>query len=225
MNKTILYTGAFRFPIGDAAAPRVLNNAKILRELGYDVVFIGFGGEARDEDKQSDGQYYYQGFRYIISNDIDIQQTNILKRVIRFVFSGRKALSIINNNLHNVHAIVAYQPSSYFTKQLMALCKTHSFKLISDLTEWYAPNEFPGGAFAPPAWLNEWNMRVTQKLVKNKIVISSFLNKYYHTSSNVVLPPLTDSKEDKWSEFNEVMQPYDGVRVIYAGTPAKKDAL
>lgn len=224
-NKTIIYTGAFRFPIGDAAAPRVLNNAKILRELGYDVVFIGFGGEARDEDKQSDGQYYYQGFRYIISNDIDIQQTNILKRVIRFVFSGRKALSIINNNLHNVHAIVAYQPSSYFTKQLLALCKTHSFKLISDLTEWYAPNEFPGGAFAPPAWLNEWNMRVTQKLVKNKIVISSFLNKYYHTSSNVVLPPLTDSKEDKWSEFNEVMQPYDGVRVIYAGTPAKKDAL
>lgn len=225
MNKTILYTGAFRFPIGDAAAARVLNNAKILRELGYDVVFISFGGEIREEDKQSNGQYYYQGFRYIISNDIDLPQTNIIKRIIRFMFSGRKALNIINSNLQNVDAIIAYQPSSYFTKQLLKLCKTHSFQLITDLTEWYAPKEFPGGAFAPPAWLNEWNMRVTQKRVKKKILISSFLDKYYHTSNNVVLPPLTDSMEDKWNVYKKVMLPYDGVRIIYAGTPGKKDEL
>ena len=61
MNKAILYTGAFRFPIGDAAAPRVLNNAKILRELGYDVVFIGFGGEARDEDSKVTGNITIKG--------------------------------------------------------------------------------------------------------------------------------------------------------------------
>ena len=225
MSKTILYTGAFRFPLFDAAAPRVLNNAKILRDLGYDVVFISFGGDARDEDKQSDGQYYYQGFRYILSNDIDLPQTNIIKRIIRFLFSGYRALRIINKNLNNVHAIIAYQPSSYFTKKLLALCKKRSIKLITDLTEWYAPNEFPGGAFAPPAWLNEWNMCVTQKRVKSKILISSYLNQYYHLSNNVVIPPLTDSKEDKWNVYNEVMPPYDGIRIVYAGTPAKKDAL
>jgi glycosyltransferase involved in cell wall biosynthesis len=225
MNKTILYTGAFRFPIGDAAAARVLNNAKILRELGYDVVFISFGGEAREEDKQSDGQYYYHGFRYILSNDIDLPRTNIIKRIIRFVFSGRNALKIINNDLHNVHAIIAYQPSSYFTKKLLAICKNDSIQLITDLTEWYSPNEFPGGAFAPPAWLNEWNMRVTQKRVKSKIIISSFLNHFYHDSNNAVLPPLTDSKEDKWNVYKEVMTKFDGVRIIYAGTPGKKDAL
>jgi glycosyltransferase involved in cell wall biosynthesis len=225
MNKKILYTGAFRFPMGDAAAPRVLNNAKILRDLGYDVVFISFGGEARDEDKQSDGQYYYQGFRYILSYDIDLPQTNIIKRIIRFVFSGRNALKIINNDLHNVHAIIAYQPSSYFTKKLLAICKNDSIHLISDLTEWYSPNEFPGGAFAPPAWLNDWNMRVTQKRIKNKILISSFLNQYYNTSNNIILPPLTDSKEDKWNICKEVMPKFDGVRIIYAGSPGKKDAL
>lgn len=225
MNKKIIYTGAFRFPIGDAAAARVLNNAKILRELGYDVVFISFGGEAREEDKQSDGQYYYQGFPYILSNDIDIPESNVIKRIIRFLFSGRKALSIINNNLKNVHTIIAYQPSSYFTKKLITLCKNDSIQLITDLTEWYSPNEFPGGAFAPPAWLNEWNMRVTQKRVKSKILISSFLNHFYHDSNNAVLPPLTDSKEDKWNIYKEVMTKFDGVRIIYAGTPGKKDAL
>ena len=134
-------------------------------------------------------------------------------------------MSIINNNLKNVHAIIAYQPSSYFTKKLLALCKNHSIQLITDLTEWFAPNEFPGGAFAPPSWLNEWNMRVTQKRVKNKILISSFLNQYYNTSNNIVLPPLTDSKEDKWNIYKEVLPKFDGISIIYAGTPGKKDAL
>lgn len=225
MNKKIIYTGAFRFPIGDAAAARVLNNAKILRELGYDVVFISFGGEAREEDKQSDGQYYYQGFPYILSNDIDLPQTNIIKRIIRFVFSGRKALKIIKNDLHNVHAIIAYDPSAYLTKQLLRLCQTYSLQFISDLTEWYSPNEFSGGVFAPPAWLSEWNMRITQNRVKSKILISSFFNQYYHDSNNAVLPPLTDSKDDKWNIYKEVMPKFDGVRIIYAGTPGKKDAL
>ncbi len=33
----ILYIGAFRLPNLDAAAPRVLNNAKAMREAGYNM--------------------------------------------------------------------------------------------------------------------------------------------------------------------------------------------
>lgn len=225
MNKTIIYTGAFRFPNGDAAAPRVLNNAKIFRELGYKVIFVSFGGEPRNEDKNIDGNYYYQGFRYINTDDIDLKQTNPIKRILRFIFSGRNAIKIINSIISDSELVIGYQPSSYFTQKMLNICKKQNTHFISDLTEWYAPNEFPGGKFAPPSWLNEWNMRFTQKRVKNKIVISSFLNNYYCTSNNIILPPLVDNEEEKWNYNKEVLPIFDGIRIIYAGTPAKKDLL
>lgn len=225
IKKTILYTGAFRFPTGDAAAPRVLNNAKILRELGFEVAFISFGGIPQESDKGRDGNYYYQGFRYINTYDIDVRQPNLVKRILRFVFSGRNALGIMNNMFSDVCGVIAYQPSAFFTKQIIKLCEKNNKKLITDLTEWYSSNEFPGGVLAPPAWLNQWNMRCTQKRVKNKIVISSYLNRYYKSSHNIILPPLVDSKEQKWNNFIEVLPLFDGVRIIYAGTPGKKDLL
>ena len=43
----ILYIGAFRLPNLDAAAPRVLNNAKAMREAGHNVKFISWGGKYR----------------------------------------------------------------------------------------------------------------------------------------------------------------------------------
>ena len=36
---SIIYIGGFELPDKNAAAHRVLNNAKIIRELGYEVFF------------------------------------------------------------------------------------------------------------------------------------------------------------------------------------------
>ena len=47
----ILYLGPFRFPDGDAAASRVLNNIRIFKDLGHDVYVLSFGGKYREEDK------------------------------------------------------------------------------------------------------------------------------------------------------------------------------
>lgn len=224
-DNKIIYTGSFRFPNGDAASQRVLNNAKILRSNGYNVIFISFGGTPVDTEKNKDGYFYHQGFRYINTADIDVKQNNIIKRIKRFICSGRNALNVIRGIISDVECVIAYQPSLYFTKQIKFLCKLHKKKFITDLTEWYAPYEFPGGIFAPPAWLNEWNMCITQKMVTNKIVISSFLDKYYQSSNNLILPPLVDSKEKKWQIFKDVLPPFNGVRLIYAGTPGKKDSI
>lgn len=43
MNKgTIIYYSVARFPDKNAAAQRVIANAKILRSLGYEVILVGF---------------------------------------------------------------------------------------------------------------------------------------------------------------------------------------
>lgn len=222
--KYVIYTGPFRFPIGDAAAARVLNNGKLFRLLGYKVVFVSWGGCYREEDRDVSGNYFYDGFQYVVTKDIDVKR-GIVKRILYFLLAGKNALTYIKGIISNADIIIAYNSPLYTTNILLNLCEKNKIPLISDLTEWYSPNELPGGKFAPPAWLNEYNMSILQKKVKNKIVISSFLNEYYSASNNIILPPLIDKDEPKWKSFNSVLPEYDGIRILYAGNPSKKDLL
>jgi glycosyltransferase involved in cell wall biosynthesis len=223
--KTIIYTGFFRLPIGDAGASRVLNNAKILRDLGHNVIFVSFGGNLQESDKDKDGNYYYEGFRYIVSNDIDIKAKTIFERVYNFFYSGKYALKIINEIKDNIDIIIGYNPTMYFANKILKICTINKIAYISDITEWHDANEFPGNRFAPPAWINDLNMYITQKKVKNKIIISTYLDEFYKNSNNIILPPLIDSNDVKWRDLKPVLPSFDGIRVIYAGTPAKKDLL
>lgn len=225
-NYNIIYIGAFRFPNGDAAAQRVLNNAKIFKELGYTVEFISWGGGTREEDQFDDGFYYYQGFKYTITHEIDVKFKNPFKRFFRFLFGGKRTLKILNEKLNEINIIIIYNSAPFFTLKLLSLCKKNNIKLISDTDEWFDPNEFPGGKFALPAWINELNMCIVQKKVKNKVLISNFLANFYSKSNRITIPPLIDSNDPKWINFENKLEPFNGIRLIYAGNPGKnKDLL
>lgn len=223
--KTVIYTGVFRFPAGDAAAARVLNNAKILKMLGYKVIFISWGGISREKDKNPDGNYYYDGFQYLNTNDIDRGGNNILKKINNFIFSGSNALDFINSLKSETDVIIVYDTPLLFTGKIVELSKKSRIPLIYDVTEWSDSNEFPWGKYAPPYWVNTLNMYLNRRRVKNKIVISSLLNKFYKTSNNIVIPPLVDADEEKWTNLEEMLPTFDGVRIVYAGSPGKKDLL
>lgn len=224
--KKIIYAGSFRFPNLDAGAHRVLNNAKLFRNLGYDVEIISFGGIERDEDlKVSDGCYYYEGFKYTVSKELDNMQTNPLKKIINSIFRGKQTIKTLKNNLDNIQYIILYNPSFYFTTKILKLTKGIDIKIISDLNEWFDANEIPGGKLAPFYWLSECNMNFVQKKVPNKILISSYLNKFYNSSNNILLPPLTDTNDDKWKVSNDNYTSNEKLKLIYAGTPGKKDNL
>ena len=75
----IVYMGPFRFPAGDAAAARVLNNARCLRMSGHTVEFLSFGGSYRSEDRVGD-LYQFDEFQYRITNDIDRSNENVIRR-------------------------------------------------------------------------------------------------------------------------------------------------
>ena len=80
----ILYLGLFRFPEGDAAASRILNNARLFRDLGHTVKILSFGGEYRVQDA-SPGGYIYDGLQYEITHDID---THSLKERVQMLTSS-----------------------------------------------------------------------------------------------------------------------------------------
>lgn len=218
----ILYIGAFRLPNYDAAAARVLNVAKALRECGHQVTFISWGGRYRKEDLANEGFYYVDGFRYIITSELNTNGSFVSKLYNRFT-RGRKTKRLLNNWGEIIDAIITYNGS--LTLWLLKFCRVRNIKLINDITEWYSYAELRPSEWIPYAC----NMFCIQKRVKNKIVISSYLNRFYNNNHNVVVPATCDSSESKWHKIlivsNDFIREFDGITLVYAGNPARKDLV
>lgn len=217
----IIYIGPFRLPNLDAASQRVINNAKAFREVGCEVKFISWGGIYRDQDLCDDGKYRVCGFEYQISNDLPINES-MYDRLRTRLFRGRRSINLMKS-LPRPDLIITYNASNAFTRILIRYCKANDIKLANDVNEWYSNDEL----HFIDVLSNYVNMVHTQRLVKNKIVISSFLDSYYSDSNNVLVPPLCDQDEQKWTNFvdDERIKPFKGVTLIYAGNPAKKDCI
>lgn len=218
----ILYIGSFRLPCFDAAASRVLNVSRALRAGGHCVSFVSWGGKRRSEDLNTNGEYVYDGFPYVITDEIDFNG-GVFGKLKGWIKQGSRTKEILKERLGKYDAIIAYNCS--IIRWLIPFCKKNGVKLVTDITEWYEYNEqkpimWPGYA---------WDMCYYQKRVKNKIVISQYLNKYYSSSHNVVIPATCDASEGKWlkgeDKFEELSASFDGVTLIYAGNPARKDAV
>lgn len=224
----IVYTGQFRFPSQDAAAARVINNAKALRSLGHNVVFLSWGGKSRIEDLVN-GKYIHQGFEYYNMGELTDDINSPFKKLKIFLLQGKRTLEFIQS-LDKIDAIIAYNTPYFFTTRCATFCNKSSIPFVVDLTEWYAANEFPGGYFSPFWWINEWNMKHVMKRIENKLVISSFLNNYYSLTNNLIVPPLVDLQDEKWNgneniNYCESILQFTGRKILFAGNPAKKDLL
>jgi len=221
-----IYTGFFRFPNGDAAASRILNNARLLRDLGQEVMIVSFGGKPRAEDKQG-LDYEYDGIKYINTNDIDTH--SFKERVLRYIAPAPNAMKIISEHAEEYDGIISYNPTAPLNLRLKSLCHRFGLNYIIDLTEWPASNEFYGGKLSPIYWQSEYNFRRIQRRIENHIPISTYLRDYYRESNNILLPPLVDVNDKKWNELTVIedsrIEKFEGVRLVFAGTPAKKDLL
>ena len=218
----IVYIGSFRFPNLDAAAARVLNVARALRLAGHEVSFISWGGEERACDLCPDGKYRVDGFEYEVTHELDTRG-GFLQKAKAKLTRGSQTKKILKERLGEYEAIISYNGS--IIRWLVGFTKKYQLKLISDLTEWYDNNELKVTDWLPYAW----NMKRTQMLVKNKIVISHFFDDYYSTTNNIIVPATCDASEAKWKqgvdEAKEKVGEFDGITLIYAGTPARKDAV
>ena len=217
----ILYTGAFRFPTGDAGAARVLNIARLLRDLGHEVEFLSFG---RDRNNALVGTY--DSFEYRVTEDLN--QVVFFDRLRGAIQRGYKAYRVIRKNIRSYDCVIVYNPALFFCRRMIRLCGHFDVKLVLDMTEWFSVNDFVGKYLNVIYWLNEINMRYVTTKVDNVISITSFLDRHYAKSLNrIVLPPLVDLQENKWRESKEVsIASFTGVTLIYAENSAnKKDRI
>lgn len=217
----IYYIGPFRFPCGDAAGARVLNNAKILMELGHKVKVISFGGEYLNIHEPD---HCVDNIEYLITNDIDTHSWK--ERILRYVLPAPNARKILEKEINKADIIIGYN-TVYLNNYLIRLCRRKSKKFILDITEWPVSNEYFGGKLSPFFWMSEYNMRIIQKKIKNIISISTFLYDYYRDNNGIEIPPLVNLADEKWNARTESMAipKFSGKRIIFAGTPAKKGLL
>ncbi len=218
----ILYIGSFRLPNHDAAAARVLNIARAIRLAGHVVSFISWGGEQRESDLCSDGKYRVDGFEYIVTHELPFNE-GLVQRMINKLTRGNKTKQLLRQKLGCYDAIITYNCN--LSRWLIGFTRKHKIKLINDITEWYDYGELKVSDWLPYAW----NMYHTQKKMPNKILISSYLASFYKKTHNIVVPATCDITEEKWKRKAwsaiEKCCRFDGITLIYAGNPARKDAV
>ena len=118
---TILYIGGFEMPDKNAAAHRVMNNAKALRDVGYDVIFCGIDYSISSNLKEpvSIEGFFSWPTRY---------PTNT-KEWCEWMLDFNHTKLVIEN-CSNIKCIIAYNMHAVPLMKLMKYCKTHQIKLM-----------------------------------------------------------------------------------------------
>lgn len=210
-KKTIVYIGGFELPDKNAAAHRVVSNAKIFRELGYNVVLVDTCTEQEKDFEKKEKCFGFTRWSVSKSN----------KRL----YSIDNIVNIINE-IDNVGYIVAYNYPAVALNKLRRYSKSHSIKIFADITEWYGAlgeNVVHKMIKGLDSFLR---MNVIQPKLDGAIVISDYLYRFYSGKVNTVcIPALADLSEEKW-QMNSTRKKDNDLQIIYAGTPGRhKDKL
>lgn len=217
-KETIIYVGGFELPDKNAAAHRVLSNAKIFRCLGKNVIFVGVDKELSPDNNVLDTLDDVQGFT---SFSIPYPREN--RQWIKYLTDVNSYIKVLDK-YKDVQGIIFYNFPSIAMRKLMLYCKNKNIRCYADITEWYSTR---GGGIkykilkGGDTW---YRMRILQKQLDGLIVISRYLKEYYNKCKNVIyLPPLVDLSEDKWK--NQYKKNLNKLILVYAGTPGVKDRI
>lgn len=216
-KQTIIYLGGFELPDKNAAAHRVLSNAKILKELGYKVVFIGIN---KDGENLLDKKKYYDSFE-----TWSINYPSNSSQWLEYLYSIKKSLKIIKS-YKNVSAIVCYNYPAIPLLKLQRFCKSKNINIIADCTEWYSVQGSKLHFKIIKGLDSFLRMRIIHKKLDGIIVISEYLSSYYNKHLPVIkLPPLVDKSEKKWTLYlGDKLN--TKIKLVYAGSPGQnKDKL
>ena len=214
----ILYIGGFELPDKNAAAHRVLNNAKILREQGEKVIFVGIDKNLPYNSNIIDTQSDVQGFC-----SYAVPYPKGKKQWIDYLTAINRYIELIDY-LGDIKAIILYNFQSVAMRKIIDYCEKKGIKCLADVTEWRTAK---GEDFVyrilkeSDTW---YRMHILHRKMDGLIVISRYLEKYYQDCKNVTyIPALTDLSEKKWE--NPYKKSEGILYLVYAGNPGFKDKI
>jgi glycosyltransferase involved in cell wall biosynthesis len=224
----IIYVGGFFFPDGDVGAARVRGIGMALRDAGYAVAFAGIEDRVAPEDAQGDGYACREGLYYYPVKNFGLSKLARLRRGFYCHVTGSAVMDRLPQLVSpRTRAIIVYNGGTPLLPRLMKFCRRRNIRLLADCTEWYDPRHVLGGPLGPFCWDSELRMRWLQPKIGKLIVISSFLERYYHDRGCEVLrvPPLVDLQAPQWKPIPREPREGEMLRLMYAGSPGKKDLI
>lgn len=209
----VLYIGGFELPDGNAAAQRVIANAKILVELGFEVRLVGLSKTSQKEIFEYEG-LSCQNYLY----------PEALDKWLKYLCSIKAYSTLIQE--WKPELVIAYNYPAVALWRLLHYCRNNGIKLVADCTEWYQGR----GNFFFNLLKNSdttLRMKVVQPKLDGIIVISKYLYNYYADKNShvLLLPPLVDKANPKWEIASQSREEYVNLKLLYAGTTSRKDRL
>ena len=187
MSKSILYLGGFELPDKNAAAQRVMANAKLLRELGFEVSFIGISKDIVNAPHIVDGfastpvPYPSNTIEWMHQIFIFVRKSEILKQKPDYV--------------------VLYNFPAFASLRILKVCHKHGIKVVHDLTEWESVRGWSPSNLMRKIDIN-LRMRYCMKKMDGVIAISRYLYDYYSIYTKVILvPPTVDLTNPKFDRY------------------------
>lgn len=200
--KKILYIGGFEMPDKNAAAQRVMANALLLREMGFEVSFMGISKDIQNAPK------FVENFEsHPVPYPVGIKQW--MHQIITFV----ECDAILN---YRPNYVVLYNFPAVASLRILKTCHKHRIKVVHDLTEW---EESIG--WSPYKIIRKFDinlrMHYCMKKMDGVIAISRYLYDYYKPYTNVIMvPPTVDLKAEKWNR-NRELSSGEKIHLVYAG--------
>lgn len=217
---SILYIGGFELPDKNAAAHRVLNNAKIIRTLGYEVFFIGVDKNLPYNSSVLKTKKLIAGFSswFIPYPDTNAQWIHYLINIKDFI--------AVASQCPDLKAVICYNYQAVAFQRIVRYCRRNNIEVMADCTEWYSTKGSSLSYKILKGLDSFFRMRLIHKRVDGLIVISKYLESYYSNNKNLIrIPPLIDLEEEKW-RIGSVKET-GPITFVYAGSPGskKKDKL
>lgn len=211
---TIIYIGGFILPDKNAAAHRVVNNAKAINEAGYDVVFINriYNNSAEEHGEKRVEYFNFDCWEIT-------EKANIINKYKPLYDISQ--LKTVFEYYKDVQAIIAYNFPAIALNKVRRYCKSRDIKCIGDITEWYGLKGRDILNMIAKSLDSTIRMRYINNRMDGLIVISEYLKRYYKSHKNVVcVPPLVDIEDKKWKAANTDSS--DTINLIYAGSPSNE---
>jgi glycosyltransferase involved in cell wall biosynthesis len=206
----VLYVGGFELPDGNAAAHRVIANAKLLRTLGYETAFLHYKAGA------SAALTSYAGFECH-----EFPEVPGGAALVRTLWDTATVESVIERR-GDIGVLIAYNYPAIALARLRRYCRKHGILCLADVTEWYGSRDRSLAYKIVKGIDTLARMRVVHKHLDGLVVISSLLEDYYKGSvATVRIPPLYDLHDPRWRSTNESLRRSD-TTLVYAGSPSSE---
>lgn len=214
MSRSILYLGGFELPDKNAAAQRVMANAKLLREMGFEVSFIGISKDIKNAPKVVEG-FVSNPVRYPVDTKQWMHQI--------FTFVDTAIILELKPDY-----VVLYNFPAVASLRILKACHKHGIKVVHDLTEWESNNKWWPADIMRRFDIN-LRMRYCMKKMDGVIAISRYLYEYYKSDTKIIMvPPTVDLQNPKFCRGRKLTVSGNKIKLVYAGSAglsATKDRL